>query len=243
MTDSRRRDAGVYTIGHEPAALAVMKVRTAEVWADFLLPRLHSGMRLLDCGCGPGTITAGLARAVAPGEVIGFDRQGAQLEDARAHARELGVTNVRFETGDALSMPFPDAGFDAIFAHALLMHVADPVVVLREMRRVLRPGGVLGIADPVLDGWIVSGPDRALLTRTFDLLQRATTPHGGDWNRGRYLVELAHTAGFERLQCLPGYRHAQGDDINEGARVMAGMISQTSLADMIVDQSLATRAE
>ena len=244
MSDtSKKGDVGVYTIGHEPAALAVMKVRTAEVWADFLLPHLRSGMRLLDCGCGPGTITAGLARAVAPGDAIGFDREESQLEEAVAHARELGVSNLRFQAGDALALPFPDESFDAVFAHALLMHVPDPLGVLREMYRVLRPAGVLGVSDPMIDGWIVTGPERELLTQTFDLLKRATAPHGGDWNRGRYLVELVHKAGFTRLQFLPGFQHSDDVEKGQGARVVAGMISATRMAETIVAQGLAERSD
>ena len=70
-------------------------------------------MRLLDVGCGPGSITLGLAEAVAPGEVVGVDLQPAQVEQARALAAERGVANVRFEVASAYALPFPDAAFDA----------------------------------------------------------------------------------------------------------------------------------
>jgi 2-polyprenyl-3-methyl-5-hydroxy-6-metoxy-1,4-benzoquinol methylase len=70
--------------------------RVAATSAAFFLPHLRPGLRLLDCGCGPGSITFGLAEAVAPGEVVGFDVQPAQVERARALAAERGVPNVRF---------------------------------------------------------------------------------------------------------------------------------------------------
>jgi len=63
--------------------------RTAEHQAAFLLPYLQSGMDVLDVGCGPGTITLGLARAVAPGQVMGIDHDAAELEAAREVYRVL----------------------------------------------------------------------------------------------------------------------------------------------------------
>ena len=60
--------------------------------ARFLLPHLRAGMRLLDCGCGPGSITVGLAEAIASGEAVGIDIEPTQLAFARAHAAEKGVT-------------------------------------------------------------------------------------------------------------------------------------------------------
>jgi ubiquinone/menaquinone biosynthesis C-methylase UbiE len=124
-----------------------MAERTAANTADFFLPHLRPGMSLLDCGCGAGTITIGLAQAVTPGEVVGVDHEPAQFEQARALAAEHGVDNVRFETADLFTLPFADDGFDAAFAHAVLMHVGDRKAALREMRRVVRPGGVVAVKD------------------------------------------------------------------------------------------------
>ena len=125
---------------------AVFLRRTGEV-ASFLAPHLRAGMRLIDCGCGPGSITIDLARIVAPGEVVGIDRRQASLSDARTFARERGVANVAFEVANVYQLPFPDRSFDAAFACALLQHLAAPLAALKEMRRVLKPGGVIGIVD------------------------------------------------------------------------------------------------
>ena len=70
---SSNRKESQYTHGHHPAVIKVHALRTAEKDAHHLLKRLQPGMRLLDVGCGPGTITEGLARAVAPGLTIGID--------------------------------------------------------------------------------------------------------------------------------------------------------------------------
>src|SRR5215471_19140310 len=91
--------------------------RTAATSAAFFLPHLRAGMRLLDCGCGPGSITVGLAAEVSPGETIGLDLQEAQLDRARQVAADQSLSNVRFEIGSVYDLPFADASFDVAFAH------------------------------------------------------------------------------------------------------------------------------
>ena len=118
--------------------------------ADFITlftPRLRPGKRLLDCGCGPGSITVGFAQRVAPGEVIGIDIRPNVIEQARALAGERGVPNLTFEVASVYQLPYPDHSFDAAFASALLQHLDSPVDALKEIHRVLKPGGFVGIAD------------------------------------------------------------------------------------------------
>jgi ubiquinone/menaquinone biosynthesis C-methylase UbiE len=126
-----------YVHGYGARTVAAMAARTAEREAAFLLPHLRPGMRVLDAGCGPGTITLGLAAAVAPGEAVGLELSPAMVEGARALAAERGVANVRFEVGDLLALPFPDASFDAAFESAVLEHVPDPARAVAELRRML----------------------------------------------------------------------------------------------------------
>src|SRR5260370_21611048 len=94
--------------------------------AAFFPPALKSGLRLLDCGCGPGTLTAGLAQLVAPGQVVGVDADAGQIDLAQKNAAKLGLTNATFRVADAYSLPFADGEFDAVFAHTLLQHLPDP---------------------------------------------------------------------------------------------------------------------
>ena len=143
---------------------AVFARRTGRA-AAFLAPHLRRGMRLIDCGCGPGSITVDLARAVAPGEAIGIDLREDALTQGRTLAWKRGIENVAFQAATVYHLPYADSAFDAAFACAVLQHLAAPLAALKELRRVLKPGGVIGIADgsstitfryptnPALEAW------------------------------------------------------------------------------------------
>jgi len=104
-------------------------------------------MRLLDIGCGPGTITIGLAAAVAPAEVIGIDIEQSVLDQAQTLASQQNIPNLRFERASAQALPYEDHTFDAVFAHTLLEHLPDPLIALHEVKRVLKPNGLLAVRD------------------------------------------------------------------------------------------------
>lgn len=178
---------------------AQLEGRTASAAAAFLLPHLHPGTRVLDIGCGPGTITLGLAKAVAPGEVVGVDLQQNMVARARTLAAERGVGNVRFERADAYELPFAESSFDAALQHRVLMHLADPVRGLREVRRVLRPGGVLGLRDVDVAS-AVFWPMTPELERFNDLRMRAFELEGTDGRTGRKHRQLLLDAGFDQTE-------------------------------------------
>jgi ubiquinone/menaquinone biosynthesis C-methylase UbiE len=197
MTDPRASKE-VYSLRDNPAFEALHATRTAAQEAAFFLPYLRSGMQVLDVGCGPGTITVGLAEGVAPGAVIGIDLQLSQIEQARALAVERGVANVRFEVGDAYRLPFADHSFDAVFAHTVLMHLREPVRALAEMRRVLRPGGIAGVRDPDAGAGFLT-PATPLLEQS-RLLWIRVLQHNGAPFVGRDHRRLLLEAGFVRAE-------------------------------------------
>jgi SAM-dependent methyltransferase len=110
---------------------------------------VDAGARWTELACGPGLI----ARAMAPrvGSVTGFDLTPAMVEKARAEAAAAGVENVGFELGDATALDVPDDTFDGAITRFSLHHIPAPVRELEEMRRVVRPGGLVVVADHVPD--------------------------------------------------------------------------------------------
>ena len=177
----------------------VIAGRTADVHGAFFLPYLRAGMDVLDCGCGPGSISVGLAAAVAPGSVTGIDLEESQLAMARETASGLGLANVTFENADARNLPYEDAQFDAVFSHAMLEHLPDPVLVLAEMRRVLKPGGLVAIWSIDLGGTIIA-PDDGRLAAGHEVWRKYRQHCGGDAFMGRRLRALLREAGFARTE-------------------------------------------
>src|SRR5215207_5776548 len=126
-----------YTHGHHEAVLRSHRWRTAENSAAYLLPHLQPGMRLLDVGCGPGTLTCDLADRVAPGTVEGMDSSAAVVDAAATEADRRGTGNVTFAAGDVYGLEAADDTYDVVHAHQVLQHLTRPVAALREMRRVV----------------------------------------------------------------------------------------------------------
>jgi 2-polyprenyl-3-methyl-5-hydroxy-6-metoxy-1,4-benzoquinol methylase len=185
-----------YTPGYSANAVDFMARRSLETHAQFLLPHLKPGIRLLDVGCGPGTITIGLAKAVTPGEVIAVDASSSQIEVARQRALAAGISNVQFQCESVYSLPFNNNEFDVIFAHAVLEHLKDPVAAILELRRVLKPDGLIALRSPDWGGFIVA-PETPGLQHALQRYAAIQTHNGGDVHVGRRLPGLLRTAGLK----------------------------------------------
>lgn len=176
-----------YTHGHHESVLRSHRWRTVENSAAYLLPYLNPGATVLDVGCGPGTITADMASLGV--EVIGIDSAAEVVEKAR----ELGVDA---RVGDAYALDFADATFDVVHAHQTLQHLARPVDALREFRRVVKPGGVVGVRDVDYAGTIIY-PETPGIALWAALYQKVHRSNGGEPDAGRRLKAWALEAGFE----------------------------------------------
>lgn len=153
---------------------------------------LSPGQRVLDVGCGPATDLPSLAAAVGPhGEVIGVDRDPAMVATARERCAAL--PNVRVLEGDAERLPLGSAEIDRARVDRVLMHVADPAAALSELHRVLRPGGLLTLAEPDWDTLAIDHPDlETARAFTAYVARRANRNQAV----GRRLPRLAAAAGF-----------------------------------------------
>jgi SAM-dependent methyltransferase len=115
--------------------------------AMMALASLAPGERVLDIACGTGLVAFDAARAVGPdGHVLGVDISGRMVDFAEQRARAVNISNSRFLRMDAETLDLPDARFDVLLCALGLMYMPDPEQAVREMRRVLRPGGRICLA-------------------------------------------------------------------------------------------------
>ena len=230
-----------YTHGHHESVLRSHVWRTVENSAGYLLPHLASGLDVLDVGCGPGTITADLARRVAPGAVVGIDRSDEVVDLARPAA--AGLDNVRFEVGDVYALADADASFDVVHAHQVLQHLSDPVAALREMRRVCRPGGVVAARDADYASFAWAPLDERL-DRWLDVYRAVARANRAEPDAGRHLLGWAHAAGFDTVVATASvWCFSTPDDRAWWGGLWADRMRSSSVGDQAVEAGICTRAD
>ncbi|MEX0960027.1 MAG: methyltransferase domain-containing protein [Burkholderiales bacterium] len=196
-----------YTPGHSERAIAFMSRRRLTLDGAYFRPFLRPGMSVLDCGCGPGTITCDIAREIAPGRAIGVDASAAQVELAGDRAKSQGVGNAAFRQADVYALPFfADDTFDAVFCNALLEHLAEPQRAVDQFFRVLKPGGVLGVSTPYWGGFLVA-PPTPTIQAAFDAYRQLQIRNGGDPYVGRKLGDFLEASGFEGIDQRARYEN------------------------------------
>lgn len=185
-----------YAPGFSDDALSMMSARTASDRAGFVLRLLKPGMRVLDVGCGPGTITRGFARVVGDGLVLGVDVEPGQFPSE---------STVDFAAGSVYTLPVASESVDLVFAHALFEHLSRPAVALLELRRVLRPGGTLALST---SDWSrarlrPSTANVVAALRGHYLLRRRV---GGDPFAGKHIASHVEQAGFRDVRTHARFR-------------------------------------
>lgn len=209
--------------GVTPGMAQTYVERTVASRMPFVLPHLRPGMSLLDVGCGPGTITLGLADAVAPGRVIGVDHDDRHVEAARRLAGKRGATNVSFQIGDVYALPFEDGTFDAAIASSVFIHLSRRTEAAREVLRVLKPGGLFLTSDTCMDG-IVSGPPSVAIDDAYRLFLRWHRSRGSNLKIGKRMPGILRRAGFDTVSigtsCVA---HAGSASVADHARMLGGL--------------------
>lgn len=226
--------ADAYAHGHHASVLRSHTWRTVENSAAYLLPTLKPGLRVLDVGAGPGTITADFARIVAPAEVVGIDAAADVVQKATADSAEIGLDNLCFQVGDAYAMDFADASFDVVHAHQVLQHVGDPISMLREMRRVTAVGGVVAARDVDYEGVIIS-PRMPELEDWLSLYLQVHRGVSGEPAAGRFLKKWSREAGFSEVACTASLWLFESD---EDRAWWGGMWAERAVASAFADNAI-----
>ena len=241
MRGSRIRQ-DVYSVGYDAATTDFFRHRRAASHAAFFLPYVRSGTTLLDCGCGPGTITLDFAEIVAPAEAIGVDIEPGQLRFAQARAADGEKSNVRFAVSDLYALPFPDDTFDAVFLHGVLEHMQSPVAALREVRRVLKHGGVVGARHADFGGFLLE-PAEAPLDRFVPIFEGLMAHNGGDPMAGRHQLRWLREAGFERPVVSASYDcwTSTPEASQRNACFLSKLVGESAFASQLIEAGIADR--
>ena len=198
-TTLRRRITGEYSLATGEAAAHRLGI-LHQVYGPGtrgLLKRagVASDMHVADMGCGVGTVTAELARVVgSTGRVVGIDVSGDQLAQARDRLAGPAYVHVSFVEASATDTTLPDASFDLIYCRFLLLHLVEPHKALREVHRLLRPGGIIVCEDGDLTS-AGSEPPSALGLFA-ELFGRLGPTRSVDYTLGRRLYHVVRQAGF-----------------------------------------------
>ena len=231
---------GAYSIGHKEGALRYLRFRTAERSCGFFREQVGPASRILDCGCGPGSITIGLARWAPEGQTIGVDIGADQLDGARALARDLGVTNVAFRQGSIFDLPFADDSFDVVFSQTVLFHVPHREQALTEIKRVLRPGGLVALRDAI-NASVFIWPDDPLVRAVSRIVRLGALRSGGNPDVGQELGTLLHAAGFDDVFLTMGVEQPERPEERAHYFSLLAGLFEGDLASLAVREGWSTQ--
>lgn len=233
----------VYVHGHHESVLRSHTWRTIENSAKYFEQHLAEDVDLLDVGCGPGTITLDFAKRLPKGSVVGIDVSDEIITKAQAEAKVYQLGNCTFTSGDTYRLDFEDNSFDIVHAHQLLQHLTDPVAAIKEMRRVVRPGGIVAIRDADYGGMIWAPMDPKL-TEWMDLYQQMTEKNNVVANAGRYLFSWASQIPFSSIEASSSTWTFSTPDTREwwgglwAERIQKSTFSEQVLEHCLADQNL-----
>lgn len=159
---------------------------------------LQPGMQVLDLACGPGFTSCELAKAVGTGQVTGVDISEELLAVAHQARESEHVANVSFAAGSVYQLDFPDNQFDFAYARFLFQHLEQPQLALDNIRRVLKPGGILCVLD-IDDNWTSFAPAGEAFVKFIRQSGAAQRRRGGNRMIGSQLNGLLRAAGFQQV--------------------------------------------
>lgn len=195
----QRGDAVSYIHGRTDEREVLRLEKQARFAAPFILSDFDAppGARVLDLACGVGAMAEELARRYPGIRLTGVDLSATQLHAARTRHPVAGYVR-----GDGTRLPFRAGAFDRVHCSWMLEHVPDPLAILREVRRVLAPGGSCHFIE-VDNASFATEPAFPDVIALFDALNRLQVEGGGDPYVGRRLGDLLREAGFARVETRP----------------------------------------
>ncbi|KAF2165057.1 hypothetical protein M409DRAFT_67363 [Zasmidium cellare ATCC 36951] len=202
------------------------RLRRATCHYEYMMSTLQDkaennpSLKLLDVGCGSGSITIELAKLIPNGPVTGLDISGAILGSAKVHAERQGVANISFVKGDVHELPFPDGSFDVVCTHQAVAHFHDHSKAIQELTRVTRKGGVVCLREGDLrTGKFSLGYE--LLDECFQIIIKVHEGQGGTSDAGRRLTQWVQDAGIS-MQRVTATQSVWIYDTPEGRRDYGG---------------------
>lgn len=180
-------------------------IQQAEYWKSQLILRdinYAPGESLLEIGCGAGAVLGILGTAFLGLNLAGIDLQAKQIDYARRHLHQLGLTEVDLRVGNASDLPWSDDSFDRLYAIWFLEHLHHPQSVLQEAQRVLKPGGTITLTETDYRGILVYPHSEAysyLQSALAELLLQAD----GNPYQGQVLGNLLSDVGFKQVKNTP----------------------------------------
>ena len=201
MTNTEQNDflSHLYTMGYGEEYLQFIAFHDVEDIVGYFLACLEPGARVLDLGSGPGYLSVGLAEFVTPGKVYGVDIEPSQVLLAQQIARSRQCENAFFQVADVVDLPFEDASFDFVHCNDVLAYVPDTAAVLSEAKRVLKPGGILGCREVIVDSSFVH-PDHGALSRGWEVFADLLTADDGHPQIGKDLKGHLVCMGFTNVR-------------------------------------------
>ena len=189
--------AYAYVKAADKSVTSLYGERTALTSCAYLRPYIKETSNILDVGCGPGTITSDLAKIASKGKTIGVDNSAEVIEQASSSFPPSAVPNLKFNVGDATKLEqFEDNTFDIVHAHALIVHIKDPVQVLKQFHRVCKPGGIVAVRESSPSVVLSLKPDIPAIRSYWDRALPTIAQMGGQPDAGKKLDAWAKEAGF-----------------------------------------------
>jgi ubiquinone/menaquinone biosynthesis C-methylase UbiE len=192
---------------HEDVEKEIERLRDQALWSWDKEARnlawfgLRDGMSILEVGSGPGFVTEQLLAAHPNSHITCVEIDPDLIPRAERYLQSKGMEGrYTIIEGDLMKMELPDDTFDFALARLVFQHLPDPLGAMKEIHRVLKPGGKLAITD--VEGglkWVIDPPDSAEIEAILDKMKKAQESRGGNRNIGRMLWRLFGAAGFVNM--------------------------------------------